>query len=140
MAKRQQHKSKESTNTMTLRDLFGPLTMPAELDNYKLNWVKANKDGSTTLNFINTKKADVQPAEEQKEHKKFIVRCTKLSAYTTIGADNMHHASNKATKNFGPHWSSISPETHHELFTLAKGTYQFYPAGQFADLLRTLQN
>lgn len=65
---------------------------------------------------------------------RFYVACEKLSCYTSIGADNRHHASNKATKLFGPHWSQITQDAH---FTRG---YQFYKVGEFSELIRTLQN
>lgn len=39
---------------------------------------------------------------------KYYIICARLSIYTTIGADNRHHAANKATKLFGPNWSSLT--------------------------------
>lgn len=69
-------------------------------------------------------------------HMKFFVACDRLGIYTSIGADNIHHASNKATKLFGPHWSFIRDYYHsHDL-----GSMQHYPVAQFNELLRTLQN
>jgi hypothetical protein len=44
-------------------------------------------------------------------HHKFYVECERLDIYTAIGADNQHHASNKATKLFGPHWSCVSSKS-----------------------------
>lgn len=39
---------------------------------------------------------------------KFCVFIRRFVCYTVIGADNIHHASNKATKLWGPHWDNIS--------------------------------
>jgi hypothetical protein len=66
---------------------------------------------------------------------KFFVLCSRLSIYTSIGADNVHHASNKATKLFGTRWSSITKHdsgvpNHYESFTVAR----------FNELVRGLQN
>lgn len=67
---------------------------------------------------------------------KFHVSCQRLGIYTNIGADNRHHAANKATKLFGPHWTSIASEFQ---ATLMKG-YDFCTVKQFNELVRTLQN
>lgn len=42
-------------------------------------------------------------------HTRYYVCCERFFVYTSIGADNIHHASNKATKLFGPHWSHLTP-------------------------------
>jgi hypothetical protein len=80
----------------------------------------------------------IVPARESKEtnpeagHMKFFVICHKLCIYTSIGADNIHHASNKATKLFGPNWSQITQDAG-----IGKG-YQFFGVTHFNDLLKTL--
>lgn len=63
---------------------------------------------------------------------RFHVCCSKLSIYTCIGADNRHHASNKATKLFGPHWSSLSTDAY-----LLRG-YEYHDVASFGRLIRTL--
>lgn len=65
---------------------------------------------------------------------RFFVLCSRLSIYTTIGADNRHHASNKATKLFGPHWSSIT-QSHY----LMKD-HLFETVAEFSRLIKTLPN
>lgn len=67
---------------------------------------------------------------------RFYIRCNKLGVYTSIGADNVHHASNKATKLFGPHWTSLQHENNHNLFSLR--TMEFVPVVEFKKLLSTL--
>jgi len=45
---------------------------------------------------------------------KYFVTFNKLNVFTAMGADNRHHAANKATKLWGPNWTSIGkqqPET-----------------------------
>jgi hypothetical protein len=49
-------------------------------------------------------------SEPETGKKKFCVYLKKFVCYTSIGADNIHHASNKATKLFGPHWDNISEQ------------------------------
>lgn len=44
----------------------------------------------------------------EKGKKRFNVVLKKLVSYTSIGADNIHHACNKATKLWGPNWDFIS--------------------------------
>lgn len=39
---------------------------------------------------------------------KFFVVFDKAMVYTSIGADNIHHAYNKSSKLFGPRWSRIT--------------------------------
>lgn len=54
-----------------------------------------------------TKNTDTYYDSDKGTDKYYIV-CARLSIYTTIGADNRHHAANKATKLFGPNWSSLT--------------------------------
>lgn len=66
-------------------------------------------------------------------HHRFYVECERLAIYTVIGADNQHHASNKATKLFGPHWSCCST-------LIGMQAYQFVDHKDFKQLLATLPN
>jgi hypothetical protein len=75
-----------------------------------------------------------KPTDPEAGHEKFVVTCDKLTIYTTIGADNLHHASNKATKLFGPHWSQIT-QSHY----IAK-EYLFLTVAKFTELIKTLPN
>lgn len=69
-------------------------------------------------------------------HNCYFVACEKLGIYTSIGADNIHHASNKATKLFGAHWGFLRPHNNcHELMG-----YQHFPVAEFGGLIKTLQN
>lgn len=63
---------------------------------------------------------------------RFFVLCDRLTVYTSIGADNVHHASNKSTKLFGPHWSKVTQDAMH-----CRG-YQHCTVAEFNELLRTL--
>lgn len=65
---------------------------------------------------------------------KYFICCSKLGIYTGIGADNRHHAANKATKLFGPHWSSLTQDAY-----LIRG-YVFENVSSFNKLVRVLQN
>jgi hypothetical protein len=69
-------------------------------------------------------------------HESFIVACNRVACYTTIGADNMHHASNKATKLFGPGWTSVRLKTDSVLFKLAREEYQFLDVKKFGQIVR----
>lgn len=40
--------------------------------------------------------------------KRFCVILRDMLCYTIIGAENIHHAANKATFLWGPHWTNIS--------------------------------
>lgn len=64
---------------------------------------------------------------------RFFVLSDRLTVYTSIGADNVHHASNKCTKLFGPHWSKVTQDAMH-----CRG-YQHCTVAEFNELLRTLQ-
>lgn len=68
----------------------------------------------------------------EKGAEKYFVYNDRLGIYTSIGADNRHHASNKATKLFGPHWDSIRSNYQ------AKEGYQFYTVAQYGELIRSL--
>lgn len=63
---------------------------------------------------------------------KFFVACHRLGIYTSIGADNVHHAFNKATKLFGPHWSFIRDEFHSEHIQ----GYEFQTVAKFNELIK----
>lgn len=65
---------------------------------------------------------------------RFFVLCERLSIYTSIGADNIHHASNKCTKLFGPNWSQITQDAY-----LLRG-YKHVIVGVFTALIKTLPN
>jgi hypothetical protein len=67
-------------------------------------------------------------------HIKYFILCERLSIYTSIGADNVHHASNKATKLFGPMWSQLTPEAY-----LIRG-YSYTSVKDFTLLVRGLAN
>jgi hypothetical protein len=78
------------------------------------------------------KKVD-RPTVPDEGHQRYFVHCDKLSIYTTMGADNIHHASNKATKLWGPYWSKITTDQGY-----GKGNV-WYPVKDFGELLSTLQ-
>lgn len=69
----------------------------------------------------------------QEGHERYFVHCRKLCIYTSMGANNLHHASNKATKLWGPNWSNVTQDQG--LFK----EHKFVVAKQFGLLLRTLQ-
>lgn len=64
-------------------------------------------------------------------HFKFYVDCKRLDIYTCIGADNQHHASNKATKLFGPHWTCVTQR-------MGMTSTQFRTVKEFTELIKTL--
>lgn len=71
-------------------------------------------------------------------HEKFFVCCSRLMIYTAIGAENIHHASNKATKLFGPKWTSLKRTNHDYGFTMR--LWDFVGVVSFKELLKTLPN
>lgn len=75
---------------------------------------------------------------DELSHTPFIVRCAKLNIYTIIGADNLHHASNKATKNFGNKWTGLIHRTDHEIGVLARMGAVQCSVAEFNELLKTL--
>ncbi len=46
-------------------------------------------------------------SEPEEGAKRFCVYLKRFVCYTVIGAENIHHASNKATKLWGPYWTNI---------------------------------
>lgn len=66
--------------------------------------------------------------------KKFSVTIDPLKIYTTIGADNEHHAANKATKLFGPGWSGI-----YDRGPTKKSVYRFVPVTEFRELAKVFR-
>lgn len=72
-----------------------------------------------------------KPCVPEAGHTKFYVECERLDIYTAIGADNQHHASNKATKLFGPHWSCVSER-------VGLNNTQFRTVKEFTELIKTL--
>lgn len=103
--------------------------------------VTAHPNGMVTVQlqltgkgFTFTERHTLKPSSEPEEGiQKFFVLCSRLSIYTTIGADNRHHAAHKATKLFGPHWSSLT-QSHY----LVKDNV-FEPVISFGQLVRSLQ-
>lgn len=73
--------------------------------------------------------------DPQAGHNRFFIANRQLGVYTCIGADNIHHASNKCTKLFGPHWSFLREE--HNCAEL-RG-YVHCPVAEFNRLINTLQ-
>lgn len=67
---------------------------------------------------------------------KYLVGCHKLGIYTAIGADNVHHAANKATKLFGPHWSLLRNTFQSGAFE----NYEFYTVANFSAAIKALKN
>ena|SRR5258706_9414894 len=45
--------------------------------------------------------------DPEEGHQRYFVYLIRFSVYTIIGAENIHHASNKATKLWGPNWDRI---------------------------------
>lgn len=97
---------------------------------------EVNKYGQLqlTLNFDKAiKRLEEKETIPEAGSQAFSVYCDRLGIYTTIGADNRHHASNKATKLFGPHWSAIRDKYQ------ARNEFKFCTVKEFGDLIRTLQ-
>jgi len=49
-----------------------------------------------------------KPSKPEEGTKRFCIILKDMLCYTIIGAENIHHAANKATKLWGPHWTNIS--------------------------------
>lgn len=86
---------------------------------------------------------EIQPAhfddpfitsDPEDHHLKYFVANQPLGIYTSIGAKNIHHASNKATKELGPKWSFIRGER----LAGELRDYQYVPRKQFSELLKSL--
>lgn len=97
----------------------------------------AQKLGYEVEISFDKKKPPIIPKETkvtipEEGHQKFYVVCERFGIFTTIGADNQHHASNKATKLFGPNWSQISQQYYFPM------NYNFMPYREFKELLKTL--
>lgn len=71
-------------------------------------------------------------------HEKFFVCCSRLMIYTAIGAENIHHASNKATKLFGPKWTSLKRANNDHHFSMR--LWEYLGVVAFKELLNTLPN
>lgn len=71
-------------------------------------------------------------------HLKYYIANMRLGIYTCIGADNVHHASNKATKLFGPDgWSFLRNE--YQTSPSLDG-FEAKPYKEFKELIKTLPN
>lgn len=66
----------------------------------------------------------------------FLVLNEQSKKYTLIGADNIHHAENKATKLFGIGWNTI--KFGYQIADVMK-CYSFLPVKQFNQLLALLR-
>lgn len=69
------------------------------------------------------------------ELKTFFIMNSKLNIYTSIGAKNVYHASNKATQMFGSRWSSLC-----QYNAGVPRHYQHQTVADFGELIRTLPN
>jgi len=50
----------------------------------------------------------VKHSKPEEGTKRFCILLKDMLCYTIIGAENIHHAANKATFLWGPHWTNIS--------------------------------
>lgn len=91
--------------------------------------LQAIQVGEVFDEFVDRKLTITDPKEGSY---KFFIICSKLGVYTSIGADNRHHAANKATKLFGPYWTSLTTVDY-----MLRG-YEFTEVPNFATLLRGL--
>lgn len=84
----------------------------------------------------------IPPRSQKKEkltdpsagHLCFFVANKKLGIYTSIGAENIHHVGNKATKLFGDKWDFVRHERNCEEL---RG-YQHCTVAIFIALLKTI--
>lgn len=83
-------------------------------------------------------KKKVQATVPDVGHTKYYIANHRLGIYTCIGADNTHHASNKATKLFGPNgWSFLRNE--YQTSPSLNG-YEGKSYKEFKALIKTLPN
>jgi hypothetical protein len=118
------------------------------LYNGMIDKVIAHKDGTVTVQmslfgkgFKFTERLTTRPIKETiplAGHCNFRITCNRFMVSTVIGADNQHHASNKATKLFGPHWSQVVPDSGRNIELYQR--YSYISVKEFTELLRTLPN
>lgn len=65
---------------------------------------------------------------------KYYVISTRYGVFTTIGADNRHHAANKATKLFGPEWDFLRDSSKS---MQVNSTYAFMGVKDFKQILNS---
>ena len=116
----------------------------AGIYNAMIDKVIGHKDGSVTVQmslfaqgFTFVERLRTTPEKEtnpEEGHTRFFIANRKLGIYTSIGADNIHHASNKATKLFGQHWDFM----RHEHNCSELRGYEHMCVAKFNELLRTL--
>jgi len=53
----------------------------------------------------------IKSSKPEEGTRRFCIILRDMLCYTIIGAENVHHAANKATKLWGPHWTNISEIT-----------------------------
>lgn len=113
--------------------MLPPGTYTARLLGHSLN----NKGQlELTYQLNDPKKTKVKESIPAEGHTKFFVANSRLGIYTSIGADNMHHASNKCTKLFGPNgWSFLRSEYNH---SPSLNGYEAKPYKEFKELINTL--
>lgn len=115
--------------------------------NAMIDGVVDHGDGTVTVKmtligkgFKYTERLTTVPklSDPEAGHVRYYILCSKLNIFTAIGADNIHHASNKATKLFGPHWTSLMTDTNHNSFILREWTS--CTVKEFNELIKTLRN
>lgn len=127
---------KKQHRKMTLKEVFDYASKTG--DSVIVNFNSDNKVldfhvEKRSESFLNKLANSINGSVVEAGHFKFYVDCNRLDIYTVIGADNQHHASNKATKLFGPHWSRCSS-------LIAMNSTCFVTPTKFKELLATLPN
>lgn len=122
-----------------------PKPLKPSIYNAMIDKVTGHKDGTVTVQMSLfgkgikfTERFSTRPIPEETDPEKgltkFFVLAFKFAVYTSIGADNRHHAANKATKLFGPNWSQVRPDHS------GGAGYSFVSVADFKELLKTLPN
>lgn len=103
-----------------------------------VRWAQNHKTpGQLTLS-VQLPITDESKSADETGHTKYFVANHRLGIYTCIGADNKHHASNKATKLFGPNgWSFLRNEFQ---TSPSLDGFEGKPYKEFKELIKTLQN
>jgi hypothetical protein len=80
-----------------------------EDNKFQLTLAIDSKDKKTVISHKMIVSGDSRPCDPEEGQQKYFIANSRLGVYTAMGADNRHHASNKATKLWGLHgWTSLT--------------------------------
>lgn len=75
----------------------------------------------------------IKSSDPEKGTKRFCVILKDMLCYTIIGAENIHHAANKATLLWGSRWTNLS-----EIVPGFSSILKFCPVKEFGQRIKTL--